>query len=170
VKPLRIWLVGTGTVGTWLARAPGSQRERLATSYGLDAMVVGAASARGGFVYDANGLDLASLPAAARGSRPAAGGRGVGRWPATIEGLFEGDDTVAKVMILSGSVTARVRPEFTGRDDPLVNVDGTTNAVVFEADPVGRVTITGPGAGPQLAGLGVLSDIIAVASRRAEGA
>jgi homoserine dehydrogenase len=70
----------------------------------------------------------------------------------------------------AGSVTARVRPEFTGRDDPLVNVDGTTNAVVFEADPVGRVTITGPGAGPQLAGLGVLSDIIAVASRRAEGA
>jgi homoserine dehydrogenase len=351
VKPLRIWLVGTGTVGTWLAGALGSQRERLATGYGLDAMVVGAASARGGFVYDANGLDLASLPAAARGSRPAAGGRGVGRWPATIEGLrateadllvevsaspaadgepgvthmrealqrripvvtsnkwpvalrgtelaalarsqgvafraestvmsgtpvlstlteglagalplalrgllnatanfilsrmaggrsyedalaeaqraglaerdpaadVEGDDTVAKVMILSGlvfgrqlrrdqvtcrgitavtgreiaeaaaaggrikhvttlgfagpggagSVTARVRPEFTGRDDPLVNVDGTTNAVVFEADPVGRVTITGPGAGPQLAGLGVLSDIIAVASRRAEGA
>jgi hypothetical protein len=86
VKPLRIWLVGTGTVGTWLAGALGSQRERLATGYGLDAMVVGAASARGGFVYDANGLDLASLPAAARGSRPAAGGRGVGRWPATIEG------------------------------------------------------------------------------------
>ena len=351
MKPLRIWLVGTGTVGTWLAGALGSQRERLATSYGLDAMVVGAASARGGFVYDANGFDLASLPTAARGSRPAAGGRGVGRWPATIEGLrateadllvevsaspaadgepgvthmrealqrripvvtsnkwpvalrgtelaalarsqgvafraestvmsgtpvlstlteglagalplalrgllnatanfilsrmaggrsyedalaeaqraglaerdpaadVEGDDTVAKVMILSGlvfgrqlrrdqvtcrgitavtgreiaeaaaaggrikhvstlgfagpggagSVTARVRPEFTGRDDPLVNVDGTTNAVVFEADPVGRVTITGPGAGPQLAGLGVLSDIIAVASRRAEGA
>jgi len=35
---------------------------------------------------------------------------------------------------------------------------------------VGQVTITGPGAGPQLAGQGVLSDIIAVASRRAEGA
>jgi homoserine dehydrogenase len=355
VKPLRIWLVGTGTVGTWLAGVLGSERERererLAARYGLDATIVGAASARGGFVYDPGGLDLASLPAAARGGRPAGGGRGVGRWPSTIEGLrateadllvevsaspaadgepgvthmrealqrripvvtsnkwpvalrgtelaalarsqgvafraestvmsgtpvlstlteglagalplalrgllnatanfilsrmadgrsyedalaeaqraglaerdptadVEGHDTVAKVMILSGlvfgrqlrrdqvtcrgitavtgreiaeaaaaggrikhvttlgfagpggagSVTARVRPEFTGRDDPLVNVDGTTNAVVFEADPVGRVTITGPGAGPQLAGLGVLSDIIAVASRRAEGA
>ncbi len=357
MKPLRIWLVGTGTVGTWLAGVLGSERERerererLAARYGLDATIVGAASARGGFVYDPGGLDLASLPAAARGGRPAGGGRGVGRWPSTIEGLrateadllvevsaspaadgepgvthmrealqrripvvtsnkwpvalrgtelaalarsqgvafraestvmsgtpvlstlteglagalplalrgllnatanfilsrmadgrsyedalaeaqraglaerdpaadVEGHDTVAKVMILSGlvfgrqlrrdqvtcrgitavtgreiaeaaaaggrikhvttlgfagpggagSVTARVRPEFTGRDDPLVNVDGTTNAVVFEADPVGRVTITGPGAGPQLAGLGVLSDIIAVASRRAEGA
>jgi len=87
MKPLRIWLVGTGTVGTWLAGVLGSQRERLAASYGLDTVVVGAASARGGFVYDADGLDLASLPAAARGSRPAVGGRGAGRWPSAIEGL-----------------------------------------------------------------------------------
>ncbi len=35
----------------------------------------------------------------------------------------------------SGGVTARVQPEFVGHDDPLVNVNGTTNAVVFEADP-----------------------------------
>jgi len=345
MKPLRIWLVGTGTVGTWLAGVLGSQRERLAASYGLDAAIVGAASARGGFVYDADGLDPASL-AAAPGSRPPTGGRS--HWPSTIEGLrateadllvevssspavdgepgvthmrealqrripvvtsnkwpvalhgvelaalarsggvafraestvmsgtpvlstlaeglagaipvalrgllnatanfilsrmadgrsyedalaeaqraglaerdpaadVEGHDTVAKVMILSGlvfgrqlgrgqvtcrgitavtereiaqaasagerikhvatlgfagpggagSVTARVQPELVGHDDPLVNVNGTTNAVVFEADPVGQVTITGPGAGPQLAGQGVLSDIIAVASRRA---
>ncbi|HEX7268715.1 MAG TPA: hypothetical protein VF256_14995, partial [Streptosporangiaceae bacterium] len=47
------------------------------------------------------------------------------------------------------------------------SVDGTANAVVFEASPVGQVTIIGPGAGPELAGQGVLSDIIAVASRRA---
>ena len=50
VKPLRIWLVGTGTVGTWLAGVLSSQRERLAARYGLDATVVGVASARGGFV------------------------------------------------------------------------------------------------------------------------
>ena len=344
MRALRIWLVGTGTVGTWLAGVLGSQRERLAASYSLSATVVGAASARGGFVYDAGGLDLASLPTVV------AAGRGTGHWPSTIEGLrateadllvevsaspaadgepgvthmrealqrqipvvtsnkwpvalhgaelaalarsqgvafraestvmsgtpvlstlaeglagavpvalrgllnatanfilsqmadgrsyedalaeaqraglaerdpaadVEGHDTVAKVMILSGlvfgrqlrreqiacrgitavtgretaeaaaaggrirhvatlgfarpggagSVTARVQPEFTGPGDPLVNVNGTTNAVVFEADPVGQVTITGPGAGPQLAGQGVLSDIIAVASRRAAG-
>ena len=50
MKPLRIWLVGTGTVGTWLAGVLSSQRERLAARYGLDATVVGVASARGGFV------------------------------------------------------------------------------------------------------------------------
>jgi homoserine dehydrogenase len=67
-------------------------------------------------------------------------------------------------------VTARVQPEFVGPGDPLVNVNGTTNAVVFEAEPVGQVTVTGPGAGPPLTGQGVLSGIIAVASRRAAGA
>ena len=48
-------------------------------------------------------------------------------------------------------------------DDPLATVDGTTNAVRVRADPVGYVTITGPGAGPELAGQGVLSDLLAVA-------
>ena len=341
MKPLRIWLVGTGTVGTWLAGVLGSQRERLAARYGLDAAIVGAASARGGFVYDANGLDPASLadatggrshwPSTIEGLRateadllvevsasPADGEPGVthmrealqrripvvtsNKWPVALHGVelaalarsrgaafraestvmsgtpvlgtlaeglagaipvalrgllnatanfiltrmadgrsyedalaeaqraglaerdpaadVEGHDTVAKVMILSGlvfgrqlrreqvtcrgitavtereiaqavsaggrikhvatlgfagpggagGVTARVQPELVGHDDPLVNINGTTNAVVFEADPVGQVTITGPGAGPQLAGQGVLSDIIAVASRRAAGA
>jgi homoserine dehydrogenase len=67
----------------------------------------------------------------------------------------------------AGSVTASVQPELVRDGDPLAHVDGTANAVVFEASPVGQVTITGPGAGPRLAGQGVLSDIIAVASRRA---
>ncbi|HEY1318876.1 MAG TPA: hypothetical protein VGF32_01455 [Streptosporangiaceae bacterium] len=87
MKPLRIWLVGTGTVGTWLAGVLGSQRERLAARYGLDAIVVGVASARGGFVYDPGGLDPASRHVAAQGGGPPTAGRGVGRWPTTIEGL-----------------------------------------------------------------------------------
>ena len=63
----------------------------------------------------------------------------------------------------TGDVTARVQPELVSHADPLANVDGTTNAVVCRASPIGEVTIIGPGAGPQLAGLGVLSDLIAVA-------
>jgi homoserine dehydrogenase len=63
----------------------------------------------------------------------------------------------------AGNVTARVEPELVRRDDPLANIEGTTNAVVCRADPVGEVTIIGPGAGPQLAGQGVFSDLIAVA-------
>jgi homoserine dehydrogenase len=66
----------------------------------------------------------------------------------------------------AGGVRARVEPELVPRDDPLANIDGTTNAVVCRADPIGEVTIIGPGAGPQLAGQGVLSDLIAVARSR----
>jgi homoserine dehydrogenase len=49
-------------------------------------------------------------------------------------------------------VSARVAPELVGPEDPLANVEGTTNAVVCRASPVGEVIINGPGAGPQLAG------------------
>jgi homoserine dehydrogenase len=63
----------------------------------------------------------------------------------------------------AGDVSARVAPELVARDDPLANVEGTTNAVVCRASPIGEVTIIGPGAGPQLAGQGVFSDVIAVA-------
>jgi homoserine dehydrogenase len=63
----------------------------------------------------------------------------------------------------AGSVTARVEPELVGVTDPLANIEGTTNAVVCRAHPIGEVTIIGPGAGPQLAGQGVFSDLIAVA-------
>jgi homoserine dehydrogenase len=63
----------------------------------------------------------------------------------------------------AGEVTARVEPELLDPDDPLARIEGTTNAVVCRAQPIGEVTVAGPGAGPELAGQGVLSDLIAVA-------
>jgi homoserine dehydrogenase len=63
----------------------------------------------------------------------------------------------------AGRATARVEPELVPGTDPLANIEGTDNAVVCRADPIGEVTIIGPGAGPQFAGQGVLSDLIAVA-------
>jgi homoserine dehydrogenase len=348
--PLRIWLVGFGTVGRWLAGVLDSQAERLAARYGVRVTVVGLANARDGFVFDANGLDLmAAHDLAARGrslaelprvhawrtalhgiratdadllvevtaSPPADGepgyahmrealGRGIpvvtsNKWPVALHGVelaelarsrgvafraescvmsgtpllsslvdglagavpvglrgllnatanfiltrmaegatyedalaeahaaglaerdpaadVEGGDAMAKVMILSalvfgrqlrrdevacrgitdiarseldaaaargarikhvatlafsepdgaGDVVARVEPEPLGRDDPLARVDGTTNAVVCRANPVGEITIAGPGAGPELAGQGVFSDLIAVARSRLTG-
>ena len=67
----------------------------------------------------------------------------------------------------AGDVTARVEPEPVPSDDPLAGIEGTTNAVVCRAEPIGEVTVIGPGAGPELAGQGVLSDLIAVARSRA---
>jgi homoserine dehydrogenase len=345
VKPLRIWLIGAGAVGTWLLRVLDSQAQRLASRYGVRLTIVGVATARGGFAYHGPGLDPASVLAAASAGRSIADLRGVERWPSALEGLrateadllvevsaspatgepgvahmrealrraipvvtsnkwpvalhgvelaslarskgiafraestvmsgtpvlstlveglagsipfgvrgllnatanfilsqmtgglsypealararqaglaerdpaadVEGHDATAKLMILSGLVfgrqlereqvgsegitaitgreieqarmaggrlkhvatlgfagpdgtgnmTASVRPEVVSGDDPLLTVEDATNAVVVEARPVGRVTIIGPGAGPRLAGQGVLSDIIAVADR-----
>lgn len=66
----------------------------------------------------------------------------------------------------SDRVVARVQPQVVHTGDPLWGVDGATNAVVCRARPLGEVTIVGPGAGVELAGLGVLSDLIQVASAR----
>jgi homoserine dehydrogenase len=348
LKPLRIWLVGFGTVGRWLAHVLDLEAGRLAARYGIGVTVVGLANARDGFVYDPDGLDVASALGLASHGRSIAELPGVQRWPSALEGLrateadllvevaaspsadgepgvahmrgaleraipvvtsnkwpvalhgvelaglarsrgvafraestvmsgtpvlgtlvdglagavplavrgllnatanfiltrmnegtpydaalaeaqaaglaerdpaadVEGHDTVAKLMILSGllfgrqlgrdqvacrgivdlprweferaasagarvkhvatlefsepagagDVNARVRPELVGPEDPLANIEGTTNAIVCQASPIGEVLIAGPGAGPQLAGQGVLSDLIAVARARA---
>lgn len=53
-----------------------------------------------------------------------------------------------------------MQPEVVPLDDPLASVDGIANAVVCQASPLGQISVTGPGAGPRLAGQGVLSDLI----------
>ncbi len=65
----------------------------------------------------------------------------------------------------AGAVTARVEPTALDPGDPLARAEGTTNAVVCRSDPIGELTIAGPGAGPRLAGQGVLNDLIAIARR-----
>jgi homoserine dehydrogenase len=69
---------------------------------------------------------------------------------------------IREVTTVEGSA-ARVEPVALDSDDPLARVDGTDNAVVCRADPLGHVTIVGPGAGLELAGQGVLSDLIRTA-------
>jgi homoserine dehydrogenase len=69
-------------------------------------------------------------------------------------------------------LTAGVEPALIPNDDRLADVSGVANAVVCRAEPIGEVMVTGPGAGPELAGQGVFSDLIAVArgvSPRARG-
>jgi homoserine dehydrogenase len=51
--------------------------------------------------------------------------------------------------------------------DPFFALDGTTNAIRLESEPLGEIAITGPGAGRSLAGQGVFSDLIALARERA---
>jgi homoserine dehydrogenase len=65
-----------------------------------------------------------------------------------------------------GRLRARVEPTLLPNDDRLASVSGVVNAVACRVEPVGEVIVTGPGAGPELAGQGVFSDLIAVAQVR----
>ena len=65
-----------------------------------------------------------------------------------------------------GGVTAGVAPAVVEPGDRLAGVRGTENAVIYRADPIGELTVCGPGAGMELAGQGVLSDLVAVARPR----
>jgi homoserine dehydrogenase len=344
---VRTWVVGLGTVGQWLLRALHSHSGRLADRHGVSVTVVGVANARDGFVYDGDGIDIASVldliadgrsiaeqPGVSHFSSALDGlagtdadvlvevtaspagdgepglshmrealGRGIpvvtsNKWPVALHGVelaglarsrgaalraestvmsgtpllgplieglagtipidlrgivnatanfilsamasgrsydealaeaqeaglaergieadVEGYDAQAKVMILAGlvfgrqlrpdqvecrgisgipraevdeavaaggrirhvatlrfsepdgagDVSARVAPVLLPGDDPLAHIAGTTNAVICRAEPVGEIAIAGPGAGLELAGQGVLSDLIAVARSR----
>ena len=59
-------------------------------------------------------------------------------------------------------VKAKVSPELVELADPLASVSGTTNALTFETDGLGPVTIIGKGAGGVETGHGILSDLLAI--------
>jgi homoserine dehydrogenase len=80
---------------------------------------------------------------------------------ATRQGLM-----IRELATLDGS-QARVEPVALAADDPLAPIDGTDNAVLCTAEPLGEIMVRGPGAGPELAGQGVLGDLIDVAARLA---
>jgi homoserine dehydrogenase len=63
----------------------------------------------------------------------------------------------------AGEVSAGVGPGVVESGDRLAGVTGTENALICRADPIGELTVCGPGAGTKLAGQGVLSDLLAVA-------
>ena len=62
-----------------------------------------------------------------------------------------------------GQVEARVHPAFVPADVMLAKVENVLNAVEVEADMVGRVLFTGPGAGPEPTASAVVADAIGIA-------
>jgi hypothetical protein len=50
---------------------------------------------------------------------------------------------------------------------PLGSTSGVTNVVLFDADPVGRVTMAGPGAGGPATSSAVLADLLVLANSNA---
>jgi len=62
----------------------------------------------------------------------------------------------------NGKVTAQVKPESLPVTDPLANVMGVLNAITFETDVTGDVTIIGPGAGAYTAGYAMVTDMLEI--------
>ena len=62
----------------------------------------------------------------------------------------------------NGAVTASVAPLQLPLDHGLAGVSGATNAVAFDTDLLGQVTVSGPGAGRVETAYALLSDIIAM--------
>lgn len=67
-----------------------------------------------------------------------------------------------------GGIIATVAPRALEADHPLAHVPGATNAVSFETDLLGTVTITGPGAGRIETAFALITDIIAIHSHEKE--
>lgn len=65
--------------------------------------------------------------------------------------------------LADGGVQASVKPEMVPLTHPLAGIMGATNAVTFNTDLLGEVTIVGPGAGRQETGFSILTDILAIA-------
>jgi homoserine dehydrogenase len=89
--PVRVCVIGTGTVGRWLLRAISRDRERLAARYGVDLSVV-AVGARDGLVHDPAGIDVEGLLASRARGEP------ITQHGAVVEGLAQLDvDVLAEV-------------------------------------------------------------------------
>ncbi|MCA0401600.1 MAG: homoserine dehydrogenase [Proteobacteria bacterium] len=63
----------------------------------------------------------------------------------------------------AAGIEQRVHPTFVSRQSQLANVMGVTNAVAIEAEPVGTITLVGPGAGGGATASAVVGDIVDLA-------
>ena len=72
---------------------------------------------------------------------------------------------IGKAWRENGKVKAQVKPETLPVTDPLANVAGVLNAITFETDVTGNVTVIGPGAGAYTAGYAMLTDMLEIHRR-----
>ena len=63
---------------------------------------------------------------------------------------------------IDGELRAKVAPTRLPLSHPLAGVSGATNAITYDTQILGRVTLIGPGAGRQQTGYALLSDLLAI--------
>jgi homoserine dehydrogenase len=70
---------------------------------------------------------------------------------------------IARAERVDGDIVASVLPTRLGARSPLGSTDGVLNRIEIDADPVGTVAFSGPGAGGAATSSAVLGDLIAIA-------
>jgi homoserine dehydrogenase len=86
-SPVRVWVVGFGTVGQWLVHALDRGAAELHRRYGVRFEVVGLANRRDGFVYREGGIDLQAALTLAANGRPLRELAGAIHWRTALEGM-----------------------------------------------------------------------------------
>ena len=87
----------------------------------------------------------------------------------TLADLIAAEDLGYRVKLLGvaqrthNGVEARVHPTMVAKSEPIAQVMGVTNAVAIDADPLGALTLVGPGAGGDATASSVVSDIADIA-------
>ncbi len=69
---------------------------------------------------------------------------------------------IASVHKNGNEIIASVKPEMISLTHPLANVMGSTNAITFETDLLGELTIIGKGAGRTETGFAILNDLLSI--------
>jgi homoserine dehydrogenase len=87
MKPLRLALLGFGTVGQWLTEALHTQRAWLQQEFGLVVSIIGVATAHHGLIYRDDGLDIPTLLDLVATRQPLAAHPKVTHWTSILEGL-----------------------------------------------------------------------------------
>ena len=85
--PMRVSVIGAGTVGEWLLRAIDRHGDRLRNRYAVDLRPVALASRRGGFVYSEEGVEVRSALAPGDQSASIVERARGDRWSTALAGL-----------------------------------------------------------------------------------
>ena len=97
MKPLRLALLGFGTVGRWLAEALHTHRAWLQQEFGLVVSITSVATAHHGLIYRDDGLDIPTLLDLVATRQPLAAHPRVTHWTNVLEGLqATGGDVLAE--------------------------------------------------------------------------
>jgi homoserine dehydrogenase len=70
---------------------------------------------------------------------------------------------IGRVQRTNGEIIASVTPEMISITDPLAQVKNATNAITYQTDLLGPITLIGAGAGGKETAAGILADIITIA-------